>query len=119
MGKRGVIGEREIKEAKEEERKREQWKILPVWLDGSWPHHRDGSSHGRCGRSDERQTFLAHENKMVYFRVNMSPYSSFKTTLRRVLNINVKQKGAKSNCSFANSDLAKLKKVIFTRQTQQ
>ena len=41
----------------------EQWKMLPVWLDGCWPHHGEGSSLGHCGRSDERCTFLLMQIK--------------------------------------------------------
>lgn len=48
-----------------EEEEGEQWKILPVWLDGCWPYHREGSSLGHCGRSDERWTFLLMQIKTV------------------------------------------------------
>lgn len=37
--------------------------MLPVWLDGCWPHHEEGSSLGHCGRSDERCTFLLMQIK--------------------------------------------------------
>lgn len=41
----------------------EQWKMLPVWLDGCWLQSGKGSNLGHCGRSNERCTFLKMQIK--------------------------------------------------------